>query len=79
MGIEYNIRFVPRDTTEWAAFVARLDNPVTNGWPAFKVELSERGLYFCDNGRSETAAVALRRIIDEVLKQQHSVILEEAG
>lgn len=79
MGIEYNIRYRPTDPNEWTAFVARLDNPVSNGWPAFKIQLTERGVYFCDNVRSESAAVALRRIIDEALKHANSVAIEEAG
>lgn len=79
MGIEYNIHYLPRNTKEWTAFVARLDNPVVNGWPAFKFEFSERGVYFCDNGRSEAAAVALRRIIDEALTHGDSVLVEAAG
>lgn len=79
MGIEYNIRYVPANSNEWMAFVARLDNPVANGWPAFRIELREGGVYFCDNGRSQAAAVALRRIIDEALRYGDSVTVEEAG
>jgi hypothetical protein len=79
MSFEYTIRYVPHSASEWAAFVKRLDNPVENGWPSFKVELTERGVYFCDNGRSAAAAVALRRIIDKALTHGGSVILEEAG
>lgn len=66
MSIEYNIRYMPRSTSEWAAFVARLENPVENDWPAFKVELTERGVYFCDYGHrsprlSRFAASSTRR------------------
>lgn len=79
MSIEYNIVYVPRSTTEWAAFVARLDNPTENGWPAFKVELTERGVYFCDYARSAAAAIALRRILDEALTHGDSVTVTAAG
>ena len=79
MGIEYNIRYQPADRAAWESFVARLANPVSDGWPPFSVELSERGVYFCDNGRSEVAAVALRRIVDEALSHGDSVVIEGAG
>ena len=79
MGIEYNIRYQPRDRAAWDRFVERLANPLSDGWPAFTVELSERGVYFCDHGRSEAAAVALRRIVDEALSHGDSVVIEEAG
>jgi hypothetical protein len=77
MGFEYNIRYRPADVNAWADFVARLDNPVASDWPAFQVELTDRGVYFCDNGRSEAAAVALRRIIDEALLHSDSVTIDE--
>jgi hypothetical protein len=79
MGIEYNIRYQPPDRAAWDSFVSRLANPISEGWPAFSVELSECWVYFCDNGRSEAAAVALRRIVDEVLSHGDSVVIEEAG
>jgi hypothetical protein len=78
MGVEYNIRYQPADRAAWDVFVARLENPVSNGWPAFAVELSERGVYFCDHGRSPAAAVALRRIMDEALSHGESVVIQEA-
>jgi hypothetical protein len=62
MGIEYKIRYQPANQEEWERFVARLVNPVAEGWPSFSVELSDRGIHFCDHGRSEASAVALRRI-----------------
>src|SRR5258706_12892349 len=77
MGIEYIIHYVPPEPSQWTAFVAHLDNPVSNGWPAFVIELRDGSVYFCDNGRSEAAAVALRRIIDEALKHVRSVAVEE--
>ena len=80
MGIEYRIRYQPADRELWEAFVRRLFNPVSaEGWSAFTVELSDRGIYFCDNDRSDAAAIALRRIIDEALKYGKSVAVEEAG
>jgi hypothetical protein len=79
MGIEYNIRYQPADRAAWDSFVARLANPVSNGWPAFSLRLSESGIYFCDNGRTEAAAVALLRIVDEALSHGDSVVIEEAG
>ena len=79
MGIEYNIRYQPANRKEWSEFVARLDNPVSDGWPSFAIELSDRGIYFRDDGRSAAASVAFRRIIDEALKHGDSVVIEEAG
>ncbi|MAT69594.1 MAG: hypothetical protein CMJ58_08725 [Planctomycetaceae bacterium] len=76
MGIEYNIRYQPRDRAAWESFVARLSNPVSHGWPAFSIELSDDGIYFCDNGRSDEAAVALRRILDEALSHAEEVVIE---
>lgn len=79
MGHEYNIRYMPRDLAAWHSFVERLANPVADGWPAFTVELTERGVYFCDHGRSSAAAVALRRIVDEALAYGEAVVVEEPG
>jgi hypothetical protein len=79
LGIEYNIRYQPRDRVAWDRFVGRLDNPISNGWPAFTVELSEGGVYFCDHARSSAATVALCRIVDEALAHGDSVVIEEAG
>ena len=79
MGFEYNILYQPRDRAAWDRFVERLANPVSGGRPAFTVELSERGVYFCDHARTEAAAVALRRILDDALSHGDSVVIEEAG
>lgn len=78
MSFEYNIRYQPLDRAAWDAFVERLDNPTSpDGWRAFTVELSERGVYFCDHGRSEAAAMALRRIVDEALSHGEPVVIED--
>ena len=80
MGIEYNIRYQPADRSAWEAFVGRLHNPTSpQGWQAFTVELSARGVYFCDHNWSDAATVALRRIVDEALSHSDSVVIEEAG
>ena len=79
MGVEYNIRYQPGDRAAWERFVKRLANPVSGEWPAFTVELSDRGIYFCDHSQSPAAAVALRRIVDEALSHGDSVLIEEAG
>jgi len=79
MGIEYNIRYHPHDRAAWEAFVARLENPVLpGGWPAFTVELSDEGVYFCDNcGPREPVAMALYQILDEALLKGGPVVIEE--
>jgi len=79
MGIEYNIRYQPPDRAAWDAFVARLDNPrLPGGWHAFTVELSEQGVYFCDNcGPREPVAVALYRILNEAMLDGKPVVIEE--
>jgi hypothetical protein len=77
MGIEYNIRYQPHDHASWERFVERIANPVSNGWPAFAIELSEQGVYFRDNGWSDAAAIALKRIIDEALSYGNSVVIED--
>jgi hypothetical protein len=77
MGTEYNIRYQPADRLAWDRFVKTLANPSVNGWSAFTLELSDRGVYFCDHGGSESAAVALRRIIDQALAHGGNVVIEE--
>jgi hypothetical protein len=77
MGVEYRIRYTPADRKAWDALVVRLENPVSDGWGAFAVELTEQGVYFCDHGRSSAAAVALRRIVDAALAEAHAVTIEE--
>ncbi|HEX8914833.1 MAG TPA: hypothetical protein VF796_20945 [Humisphaera sp.] len=77
MGFEYRIRYTPADRAAWDAFIARLENPIGDGWPAFAVTLADDGILFCDYGRSTEAAVAFRRIVDEALVAGTPVVIEE--
>jgi hypothetical protein len=77
MGIEYLIQYRPADQNGWRHFMERLDNHLTGGWPAFDVQLTSRGVFFTDNGRSSAAAIAFRSIVDEALSHGHAVTIAE--
>jgi hypothetical protein len=79
MGYEYKIRFaVPPDLTA-ENMVRQLPDPNTRGseWPEYAVKLDMDGYYFLDNGRSDVAAIAFKRLVDEALRHSDQVVVEE--
>ena len=78
MGFEYRIRHQPGDVAAWNAFASNLDNPKSDsGRPAFTVELTDEGIYFCDHGSDDAAPKAFYRIIQHVASSSDRVVVEE--
>lgn len=77
MGFEYRLKFDGAKNFDLKSLESKLNNPTDHGWDSFKIEISDSGLYFCDNGKSEAAAVAFKKIIDELLKYSDSVVVED--
>ncbi len=77
MGFEYNLKFDGAKNFDLKKLESKLNNPTDHGWDSFKIELNDFGVYFCDNVKSEAAAIAFKKIVDEILKYSDSVVIEE--
>lgn len=77
MGIEYKIYFKIPENYEIGMIRDHLINPKDeNGRPAFILELTENGFYFCDNCWSKQAGNAFKNVINEALMYSDSVKIE---
>ena len=78
MGIEYFIACDLPEKVDPQKLLDALTNPSDNdGWTAFTASVEAGGFYFCDNGRSEAATVALRKLIDSALSHCDEVSVRE--
>jgi len=77
MGFEYNLKFDDAKNFDLKRLKSKLDIPNDTDWDEFKIELTNSGLYFCDNVKSDAAAIAFKKIIDEILTYSNTVVIEE--
>ena len=43
----------------------------------YDVKLESDGIYFLDNRKSDVAAIAFKRLVDEALRHSDQVVIEE--
>lgn len=81
MGIEYKIRFAVPPGFSGEGLAARLpDATVPNSaWVEYAYAVEADGFSFVDHcGRREIAALAFRCLVDEALRHDRAVVIEEA-
>lgn len=79
MGIEYLIAIEPKDDDRWGRLFERLEIQRRKMANLLSLaEVTKEGIYFYDNGRSATAAVAFRQIIDHALVGRDLIIIRES-
>jgi hypothetical protein len=79
MGYEYRIRFTVPPELRLDRVLSRLPNAHVPGseMPLYDFKMEEDGFYFVDYGRSESAALAFRQLVDEGLRNSDQVVIEE--
>lgn len=78
MGFEYKIRFRVPSGFSCEELASRLpDAGAPGSWPAYDYTLEPYGFSFLDHGRSATASIAFRQLVDEALRHAREVVIEE--
>ena len=80
MGIEYKIRFkVPSDFSDEILAKRLPDATIPNSnWVEYGYTVEADGFHFVDHcGKRETSAIAFRCLVDEALRYDRAVVIEE--
>lgn len=79
MGHEYKIRFAVPPGYSCAALAERLPSAQlpSSAWVAYEYFLDSDGFLFVDHASTDAGAIAFRRLVDEALRHDERVVVEE--